>query len=390
MFIRFKTFIVFLPILFLVIYPPVSIQQPLGFTNIDSNIIDLYSVKYNIEFNISFNNPSASNIDNLEIWVSAITNRTSGGLYDSILQAADLISVNPTPNTVLPDVNNPDNQLLYFNASIPPYSNYSIIIRYNISSFEKIWFINPTRLVNYNTSSGIYLNYTKPEPFIESDNPLIISVARELAAGVENPLLVVKKFYDWVSTNIRYQLQSEEKGALWALENMRGDCSEYADLFIALCRAYGIPARKIIGWAFSDLVGNLSPGSHRYINYSAHAWVEVYFEQYGWMILDPTWGSSGYYYFGRVDPFHLITIIGENVSTTDFNATEFSFMAYRVSGSPGLSYSISIILDLSEVSSLNRFSSFEYLSMIIVALIIILFITGFISKRALKTGLKSV
>ncbi|WEU40733.1 MAG: transglutaminase-like domain-containing protein [Candidatus Odinarchaeum yellowstonii] len=365
-------------------------QQPFAFTTVNNGIVDFYYVNYNVEFNITFTNLGASAISNLEIWVASINNRTTGGLYESNLQNAYLTYMNPTPQAVLRDVNNPDNQLLYFNASIPGYSNYSIILRYNISSFEKMWLINPTVIENYNTSSEIYLNYTKPEPFIESDNPTIVAFATQLAAGVENPLLTVKKFYDWVSTNIRYQIQTEEHGALWALENMRGDCSEYADLFIALCRACGIPARKVLGWAFSDLVENQYLSFHRYTSYSAHAWVEVYFERYGWIVFDPTWGNSGFYYFSRVDPFHLAAIIGENVSTTGFNTTEFSFIAYRVSGSPNLSYDFTITLEVAALASLIKYYSFESLLIIGSVLAVVLFISGLISKRALKRALKSV
>ncbi len=387
---RFKQFIVFFSILFLIVPPSVSIQQSLVFTGTDNGIIDFYHVNYNVEFNITFTNLGASSVNNLKIWVSSIGNKSTEGGFNSDLQTVYLISVNPTPKTILYDINNLGNEFLYFNASIPAYSNYTIILRYNISSFEKIWLINPNLIEEYNTSSAIYLNYTKPEPFIESDNPSIINFATQLAAGIENPLLVVKKFYDWVSTNIQYQLQSDERGALWALENRRGDCSEYADLFIALCRAYGIPARKILGWAFSDLVNNLFSYSYHYINYAAHAWVEVYFEKYGWVVFDPTWASSGFYYFGRIDPFHLITIVGENVSTTDFNTTEFSFMAYQVSGAPDLSYNINILLEVVEVSSLTATYSFELLFMILTGLVIVLFIVGFISKHTFKTVLKSV
>ncbi|MEM2109197.1 MAG: transglutaminase-like domain-containing protein [Candidatus Odinarchaeota archaeon] len=374
--------------MFLTIFPFPSIQQPSDSS--EGAVIRYYDVNYIVTFNITFINGGSSPISGLEIWVSVIGNRTGGGRYDTPVQNSYIISITPPPVATLRDVNNLDNEILYFNTSIPANSTYMISMIYNISSFEKAWLINPSLIENYNTTSEIYLNYTKPENLIESDNPLIISFAHQLAGDLENPLLVVQKFYEWVSSNIQYQVQTVERGALWALENMVGDCSEYSDLFIALCRAYGIPARKVLGWAFSDPVNYMALGSYQYHNYSAHAWVEVYFEEYGWIAFDPTWGNSGYYYSGRMDPFHLVTIVGQNVSTTDFEAIEFSFIGYRVSGTGDLSYSTEISLDIIKISSITASYSVEFASLVIVVLTVILLVAGVVSKRTFKKSLSSV
>jgi transglutaminase-like putative cysteine protease len=69
----------------------------------------------------------------------------------------------------------------------------------------------------------------------------------------------------------------------------RGFCQQYATLMALLLREHGIPARYVQGF----LPGNLSPltGIEEIPNSSAHAWVEVYFPGYGWVIFDPTGGS---------------------------------------------------------------------------------------------------
>lgn len=64
------------------------------------------------------------------------------------------------------------------------------------------------------------------------------------------------------------------------MENKAGDCSEYSYLFVALCRAAGIPARIQAGFAF-HLTNSVTE--------DGHMWVEYYLMNYGWVPTDPTW-----------------------------------------------------------------------------------------------------
>lgn len=78
-------------------------------------------------------------------------------------------------------------------------------------------------------------------------------------------------------------------GALWALENRTGDCSEHAFLFVALCRAINIPANFING----IYTGNINATSWGVQNYTdiGHDWAEVYLPSQGWVWVDPTSGN---------------------------------------------------------------------------------------------------
>ncbi|WP_027358385.1 transglutaminase family protein [Desulforegula conservatrix] len=66
----------------------------------------------------------------------------------------------------------------------------------------------------------------------------------------------------------------------------KGYCEHYASAFTFLMRASGIPARVVGGY----LGGNLNPvGGHITVTQDkAHAWVEVFLENKGWTIIDPT------------------------------------------------------------------------------------------------------
>ena len=82
-----------------------------------------------------------------------------------------------------------------------------------------------------------------------------------------------------------------EATALEILEQRRGDCSEHATLFVALCRAAGIPVRKCSGYVCLGSV------------WGAHAWAEIWAG--GWIGADPTTGEVGtgarYIFYGYDD-----------------------------------------------------------------------------------------
>jgi protein-glutamine gamma-glutamyltransferase len=69
-------------------------------------------------------------------------------------------------------------------------------------------------------------------------------------------------------------------------QTRRGFCGHYASAFAALMRGAGIPARVVTGYQGGTF--------NRFANYwivqqnRAHAWVEVWIENQGWMRIDPT------------------------------------------------------------------------------------------------------
>jgi transglutaminase-like putative cysteine protease len=118
--------------------------------------------------------------------------------------------------------------------------------------------------------------YLLAEPYLEANDPVIIATAKKLKS--RDALRTIKNIYKFVGNHIFWESQTEERGAIFALKQKCGDSSEYTDLFVALCRACGIPAKRVCGYT-TDL--KLIPG---------HAWAEAYTNQYGWIRFDPTPG----------------------------------------------------------------------------------------------------
>ncbi len=93
--------------------------------------------------------------------------------------------------------------------------------------------------------------YLQPEPHIESNHPKIVKMAAKIPDS--NPLTFAKRAAKQVQKTIKYEIQPGEFGAAFAIEKGKGDCTEFAALFVALCRAAGIPARTNAGFALAQI-----------------------------------------------------------------------------------------------------------------------------------------
>jgi transglutaminase-like putative cysteine protease len=69
-----------------------------------------------------------------------------------------------------------------------------------------------------------------------------------------------------------------------ALEQGRGVCQDFAHIMIAICRDWGLPARYVSGYLFTDR----GHDQDRSDPDATHAWVEVFLPSLRWVGLDPT------------------------------------------------------------------------------------------------------
>ncbi len=126
--------------------------------------------------------------------------------------------------------------------------------------------------------------YVAPSTYVQSDHPSIQAAAQQAVAGLADDLAKVQAITDFVRDHLDYEVQPETRGALWALENGRGDCTEYAALGVALARALGIPARVT---GVENMVG--ASGSSTYDNHNA---AEIWVDDYGWLPVDINYPQS--------------------------------------------------------------------------------------------------
>lgn len=73
-------------------------------------------------------------------------------------------------------------------------------------------------------------------------------------------------------------------------ELQRGYCDYYASAMAVLARAAGLPARLVVGYFTGQATPTEGTVSYRVTEADAHAWVEVYFPDIGWVEFEPTAG----------------------------------------------------------------------------------------------------
>jgi len=232
-----------------------------------------------ITHEITIVNEGAFPVENVNVWIPIVKNETPHHF---------VLIENITPSHPYGIFKNDSSNNTYIFWQIDRISHGGFLkvkIEYSILSFNVQYLINTDAVGEYSKESWLYRNYTRSEKLIESDNPIIVETAKSIAGDETNPHILALKIADFVSKNLVYVAQDEERGAVWALEHGEGDCSEFSYLFTALCRACGIPARVKAGVAFHSNAEETSFG---------HMWAEYFLPNYGWIPIDLTWNQICY------------------------------------------------------------------------------------------------
>ncbi len=141
--------------------------------------------------------------------------------------------------------------------------------------------------------------------------PYIRALCAELSAGTDDPVEKARRFYDYVTQQVKYSFAPDyftlPDIAETCLKTCRGDCGIQALAFVTLCRCAGIPAKWQSGLAVDpDSIGQ-------------HDWAMFYIAPFGWMFADPSFGGSAWragnltrhnHYFGNLDVYRCVTVNG--------------------------------------------------------------------------------
>jgi len=115
----------------------------------------------------------------------------------------------------------------------------------------------------------------------------------QLTADDETAYDAAMTVQHWLRTEKEYSLaasrQSDHIADTFIFEMEAGYCEYFATAMTTMLRSQGIPARYAVGYSTGQPTGD-STYEVRAMN--AHAWVEVYFPDVGWVKFDPTPGGS--------------------------------------------------------------------------------------------------
>ena len=171
-------------------------------------------------------------------------------------------------------------------SSIAPNSSYSIDIERTFITGTIDYNVNKYKITSDYSEFNNYSDYLNEDIGIEVNNAKIQAKAKSLTQNIVNPYDKAFSIFKFVTTSMTYKLGSPyaNKGALSALTYKEGVCEDYAKLFVALCRASGIPARTVSGYRNNgDRINNTFD-----LTDASHMWAEVYLPSYGWTIAEPT------------------------------------------------------------------------------------------------------
>ncbi len=120
----------------------------------------------------------------------------------------------------------------------------------------------------------------------------VVNTARDVTAGATTPFdkaEALRKYFTDPANGFTYSLTLQEGDSGDALvdflRNKQGYCAQYASAMAIMLRALDIPARVAVGFTQGS---RDSDGSYLIRSNDAHAWVEVNFDNAGWVQFDPT------------------------------------------------------------------------------------------------------
>lgn len=120
----------------------------------------------------------------------------------------------------------------------------------------------------------------------------VSNLAGEITSSADNDYDRAKAIEAYLSKNYVYTLEpgdvpeNRDFVDYFLFDSKQGYCTYYASAMTILVRSLGIPARYVEGYILPSKP--VSENSYEVTNKEAHAWVEVYFEGFGWIPFEPT------------------------------------------------------------------------------------------------------
>nr|WP_321377507.1 transglutaminase domain-containing protein [uncultured Bacteroides sp.] len=192
-------------------------------------------------------------------------------------------------------------------------------VEYQYTSSAEWHQLKPEDILPYKKNTSLYKKYTSEREKHILFTPRIKELATQIVGNEQNPLLKIKKIYEWIN-HIPWA-SAREYSTLdnipeYVLDNKHGDCGQVSLLFITLVRYCGIPAKFQSGFM-------MHPGGK-----NMHDWAQVYFEGIGWVPVDQSFGlfasenqDEKYFFMTGIDSYRMI--VNDDYSCSLFPAKKY-------------------------------------------------------------------
>jgi len=192
-------------------------------------------------------------------------------------------------------------------------------VEYQYTSSAEWHQLKPEDILPYKKNTSLYKKYTSEREKHILFTPRIKELATQIVGNEQNPLLKIKKIYEWIN-HIPWA-SAREYSTLdnipeYVLDNKHGDCGQVSLLFITLVRYCGIPAKFQSGFM-------MHPGGK-----NMHDWAQVYFEGIGWVPVDQSFGlfpsdnqDEKYFFITGIDSYRMI--VNDDYSCSLFPAKKY-------------------------------------------------------------------
>ncbi|MFT7222637.1 MAG: hypothetical protein ACI82Z_000160 [Cellvibrionaceae bacterium] len=150
---------------------------------------------------------------------------------------------------------------------IPPFGSKTLTITMEVAS--------ATHQVEMEANDlDFYLENTL---YLNMDHPSLIQLAQQFGGQDQNQ--IAKNIYVWLINNVQVlNYVAQAKGAKYAVEQRKGDCTEMMHAFMALARLNNIPTRAVGGFVVEGKSTVVHANDY-------HNWAE-YYDGKRWVIVD--------------------------------------------------------------------------------------------------------
>lgn len=152
-------------------------------------------------------------------------------------------------------------------------------------TWEVRYFIFPDKVGSLDqVPEEISSKYLEDNEKFQITHPIIQQAVMNAVGDERNPYWMMRDIFDYINGKMFYEMTGGWNTAPTVLARGNGSCSEYSFVFIAMCRAAGLPARYVGSVVVRGEDASMDDVFHR--------WVEVYLPGYGWIPVDPSRGDQ--------------------------------------------------------------------------------------------------